>query len=120
MTDDRCSMCTRRIGPTVTGLCGYCVQHKCKPENADRIRAKRIAAERIREANAVAQWRANLERKYKPVVEQCQSACGRHGPPRGGGAARSTIQTWTRTILFPTTAYLLPQPRSEELPTSYQ
>jgi len=84
MTDDRCSMCTRRIGPTVTGLCGYCVQHKCKPENADRIRAKRIAAERIREANAVAQWRANLERKYKPVVEQCQSARGRHGPPRGG------------------------------------
>ena len=65
MTDDRCTMCTR---PTmaVTGLCGYCVKHKCKPENVERIRAKRTAAYRAH--NALADHLAELDRKYKPVA----------------------------------------------------
>ena len=59
MTAHQCSMCTRpTAGPTATGLCGYCVNHKCKPENAERIRAKRIAAYRAELANALASHRA--------------------------------------------------------------
>jgi hypothetical protein len=73
-----CSMCPREIGRTATGLCGYCVNHKCKPENAERIRAKRTAAfhaeaaaamqeHRAREANRLADHLAQLDRKYKPL-----------------------------------------------------
>lgn len=73
-----CSMCPRQIGRTATGLCGYCVNHKCKPENADRIRAKRTAAFHAeaaaamqehcaRETSRLANHLAQLDRKYKPV-----------------------------------------------------
>lgn len=58
---DRCSMCTRPIGQTASGLCGYCVKHKCRPENEARIRAKRTAA-------AIDEQRAKVERKCKPVT----------------------------------------------------
>jgi len=56
MTAHQCSMCTRpTAGKTATGLCGYCVNHKCKPENAERIRAKRTAAYRASIENPLRQ-----------------------------------------------------------------
>jgi hypothetical protein len=59
MTAHQCSMCTRpTAGPTVTGLCAYCVNHKCKPENAERIRAKRTAAFHAEQAAALQAHRA--------------------------------------------------------------
>lgn len=78
MNTAQCSMCPRTIGRTATGLCGYCVNHKCKPENAERIRAKRTAAfhaeaaaalqeHRARETNRLANYLAQLDRKYVPV-----------------------------------------------------
>ena len=72
-----CSMCPRQIGRTATGLCGYCVNHKCKPENAERIRAKRYAAFEAHEAAiaeatglsvAMYEHRARIESKYMPVT----------------------------------------------------
>jgi len=67
-----CSMCPRPIGRTVTGLCGHCVRHKCRPESADRIRAKRTAdywaQQRAKITSSdMERWRAELDARYAPV-----------------------------------------------------